>query len=331
MPPVLEIADLHVQFRTYEGTAHALNGVNLRIETSEIVGLVGETGSGKSVLATAAMNAVRFPGRITAGTVSLEGRNLLALDEAALRGIRGVHVSLIATNPRSKLNPLLRVGRQIADVIQAHEEVEAPAALDRATRLIRTVGINDPERRARAYPHELSGGMAQRVLIAMALAGSPRLLITDEATSGLDVTVQRQVLDLIRDKVTERRSSALMITHDLGIVAQYCDRVAIIYAGQIVEEATVGELFRNPRHPYTISLLASAQSASRQRARLSLVGARPDLLNLPRGCLLHPRCPFADERSRTLLPEMRELAPGHAVRCHRAHEPLRELVDAEPA
>jgi oligopeptide/dipeptide ABC transporter ATP-binding protein len=203
--------------------------------------------------------------------------------------------------------------------------------LARAIALLQTVGINDPERRARAYPHELSGGMAQRVLIAMALAGSPRLLITDEATSGLDVTVQRQVLDLIRDKVLERRSSALIITHDLGIVAQYCNRVAIIYAGQVVEEADVAELFRNPRHPYTISLLASAKAASRQQARLSLVGARPDLRDLPQGCLLHPRCPFADERSRSQAQTMRDIAPGHRVRCHRAEEPLQAMVDSDAA
>jgi oligopeptide/dipeptide ABC transporter ATP-binding protein len=256
---------------------------------------------------------------------------MLALSESALRDLRGERVSLIGTNPRSKLNPLLRVGSQIADVIRAHEAVSRESALAKATSLMQTVGINDPDRRARAYPHELSGGMAQRILIAMALAGSPRLLIADEATNGLDVTVQRQVLDVMRDKVIERRSSALIITHDLGIVAQYCQRVAIVYAGQIVEEAPVHELFHNPRHPYTISLLASSRAAARQRARLSLVGARPDLRNLPDGCLLHPRCPFADERSRTLVPAMRELVSGHRVRCHRAEEALAEMVGADPA
>jgi oligopeptide/dipeptide ABC transporter ATP-binding protein len=263
--------------------------------------------------------------------VVLDGRDVLALDEAALRDIRGVTISLIGTNPRSKLNPLLRVGPQIGDVIRAHRPMSRPAAMTLAVTLLRSVGINDPDRRARAYPHELSGGMAQRVLIAMALAGSPRLLIADEATSGLDVTVQRQVLDLIRDKVGEFRSSALVITHDLGIVAQYCHRVAIIYAGQVVEEATVEELFRNPRHPYTISLLASAKAASRQQTRLALVGARPDLRRLPAGCLLHTRCPFATDRSRTERPAMRELAPGHHVRCHRAEEPLQEMVGAGAA
>jgi ABC-type dipeptide/oligopeptide/nickel transport system ATPase component len=171
-------------------------------------------------LATAIMNAVRFPGRIVGGSVRLEGRNLLTMSEPELQGIRGVEISLVATNPRSKLNPLLRVGAQIADIIRAHEPVPKEAALSQAVALLRTVGINDPERRARAYPHELSGGMAQRVLIAMALAGSPRLLLADEATNGLDVTVQRQVLDLIQDKVREKQSSALIITHDLGIVAQ---------------------------------------------------------------------------------------------------------------
>jgi oligopeptide/dipeptide ABC transporter ATP-binding protein len=331
MSPVLAIADLHAHFFTYEGVVRALNGIDLIIEETEIVGLVGETGSGKSVLATAIMNAVRFPGRVVKGSVQLDGRDLLKMDESHLRNVRGVEISLIATNPRSKLNPLLRVGAQIADIIRAHEDVPKEAAQKRAVDLLRTVGINDPERRARAYPHELSGGMAQRVLIAMALAGSPRLLIADEATNGLDVTVQRQVLDLIRDKVRERRTSALIITHDLGIVAQYCQRVAIIYAGQVVEEAPVRELFHNPRHPYTISLLASARAAARQRTRLALVGSRPDLKNLPKGCLLHPRCPFADDRSRAEMPSMRELAPGHLVRCHRAEEPLQELVSVEPA
>jgi oligopeptide/dipeptide ABC transporter ATP-binding protein len=197
--------------------------------------------------------------------------------------------------------------------------------------MMAAVGVNDPERRSRAYPHELSGGMAQRILIAMALSGSPRLLIADEATNGLDVTVQRQVLDLVRDKVRERQSSALIITHDLGIVAQYCQRVAIIYAGQIVEEAPVGELFSNPRHPYTISLLASARSASRQKVRFPLIGARPDLSRLPAGCFLHPRCPFATERTRDRPQAMRELYPGHRVRCDRAEEPLREVVSADTA
>lgn len=331
MSTVLEIADLRAHFDTYEGVVHALNGIDLVIDETEIVGLVGETGSGKSVLATAIMNAVRFPGRIVRGSVRLDGHDLVTMDEPALRRIRGVEISLVATNPRSKLNPLLRIGAQIVDIIRAHEPVVKETAQARAVDLLRTVGINDPERRARAYPHELSGGMAQRVLIAMALAGSPRLLIADEATNGLDVTVQRQVLDLIQDKVREKQSSALIITHDLGIVAQYCQRVAIIYAGQIVEEASVAELFRNPRHPYTISLLASSQAVSRQRHRLALVGSRPDLRNLPCGCLLEPRCPFADDRARTEMPALRELEPGHLVRCHRADEPLRELVSAETA
>lgn len=331
MPPVLDITDLKVHFMTYEGVAKALNGVDLVINRAEIVGLVGETGSGKSVLASAILNAVRFPGRVVGGEVRIEGRDLLGLRDDELRAIRGAQVSLIGTNPRSKLNPLLRVGPQIADIIQAHEAVGRQAALTRAIELLATVGINDPQRRARAYPHELSGGMAQRVLIAMALAGSPRLLIADEATNGLDVTVQRQVLDLIRDKVRERQSSALIITHDLGIVAQYCQRAAIIYAGQIVEEAPVRELFRNPRHPYTISLLASARAASGQSARLALVGARPDLRNLPSGCLLNPRCPFAIDCCRAVAPAMRELIPGHLARCHRAEESLREIVDAPPA
>jgi len=331
MRPVLEIKDLRVHFFTYGGEVRALNGIDLAIRKKEIVGLVGETGSGKSVLATAIMNAVHFPGRIVSGSVKMEGTDLVGLGEEKLRSIRGVDISVIGTNPRSKLNPLLRVGRQIADVIEAHQTMPRAKAFERAVGLMKAVGVNDSERRARAYPHELSGGMAQRILIAMALAGSPRLLIADEATSGLDVTVQRQVLDLIRDKVHEHESSALIITHDLGIVAQYCQRVAIIYAGQIVEEASVDELFRNPRHPYTISLLASARAASGRQARLSLIGARPDLRNLPKGCLLAARCPFATQKSREIAPAMREIAPGHMVRCDRADEPLQEMVSAGAA
>jgi len=331
MQPILDIQDLRAHFFTFAGEVRALNGIDLSIDRSEIVGLVGETGSGKSVLATAIMNAVQFPGRIVSGRVLLEGQDLLTLDEARLRRIRGVDISLIGTNPRSKLNPLRRVGWQIADVIRAHEALPPAQALDRAVALMQAVGVNDPQRRSRAFPHELSGGMAQRILIAMAMAGSPRLLIADEATNGLDVTVQRQVLDLIRDKVVERQSSALFITHDLGIVAQYCRRVAIIYAGQIVEEASVPELFSNPRHPYTISLLASTGAASRQRANIPLVGSRPDLRNLPGGCFLHPRCPFADERSRTSAPALRPFSAEHRVRCHRADEPLGEMVSVKSA
>jgi oligopeptide/dipeptide ABC transporter ATP-binding protein len=329
--PVLTVKDLRVHFFTYAGEIRALNGVDLAVNATEIVGLVGETGSGKSVLASAIMNAVRFPGRIVGGSIEMDGTDLLALGEGQLREVRGAEVSLIGTNPRSKLNPLLRVGEQIADVILAHQPMARPEALRKAVAMMAAVGVNDPERRSRAYPHELSGGMAQRILIAMALSGSPRLLIADEATNGLDVTVQRQVLDLIRDKVHERQSSALIITHDLGIVAQYCQRVAIIYAGQIVEEAPVEELFRNPRHPYTISLLASAKAVSRQKVRFPLVGARPDLANLPKGCLLAPRCPFATDASRAAPPPMRDLAPGHRVRCARAEEPLQEMALARSA
>lgn len=328
MPPILEVENLHAHFATYEGVVRALNGIDLTINESEIVGLVGETGSGKSVLTTAIMNAVRAPGRIVGGAVRLDGRELLVLDESGMQRIRGVDISLIATNPRSKLNPLLRIGPQIGDIIRAHEPVSKEQAAARAIDLLKSVGINDPERRARAYPHELSGGMAQRVLIAMALAGSPRLLIADEATNGLDVTVQRQVLDLMRDKVRELRTSALIVTHDLGIVAQYCQRVAIIYAGQIVEQASTEQLFRHPRHPYTISLLASARASSRQEIRLSLVGSRPDLRNLPQGCLLHPRCPFFDPGKCLEVPPLREMEPGHFVRCFRASEPLQEMVHA---
>ena len=217
------------------------------------------------MLATAIMNAVAFPGRIVSGSVRMDGTDLVSLTEPQLRQIRGVKISLIGTNPRSKLNPLLRVGWQIADVIQAHEQTSRPQALAQAVALMQAVGVNDPERRSRAYPHELSGGMAQRILIAMALAGSPRLLIADEATSGLDVTVQRQVLDLVREKAKERRSSALIITHDLGIVAQYCQRVAIIYAGQIVEQA-----------PVERAVQQSAPPLHDQPARLGQSGLAPD-------------------------------------------------------
>jgi peptide/nickel transport system ATP-binding protein len=328
MSPILEIENLHAQFVTYEGVVRALNGIDLTINESEIVGLVGETGSGKSVLTTAILNAVRAPGRIVDGAVRLDGRDLLVLTESEMQRIRGVQISLIATNPRSKLNPLLRIGPQIGDIIRAHEPLSKEIAGARAIELLKSVGINDPERRARAYPHELSGGMAQRVLIAMALAGSPRLLIADEATNGLDVTVQRQVLDLMRDKVRELRTSALIVTHDLGIVAQYCQRVAIVYAGQIVEQANTEQLFRHPRHPYTISLLASSRSSSRQEIRLSLVGSRPDLKNLPHGCLLHPRCPFFDPGRCLEVPRLQEIEPGHFVRCFRAGEPLQEMVHA---
>ena len=259
---LLSIRDLRIHFFTYDGTVEALNGVDLDIGRREIVGLVGEQGSGKSVLAKSIMNLVEPPGKIVAGEILFEDRDLLGLSDTEIREVRGKGISIIMNNPREHLHPLLNVGQQVANTFLAHDgEVSKPEAWDQAIDMLTAVGIADPERRARDFPHQLSGGMAQRILIAMALVCSPKLLIADDATDGLDVTIQRQVLDLVKELVTQTGSSALVITHDLGIVAQYCERVAVIYKGQIVEHSATADFFSAPEHPYSQGLLKSIRSA----------------------------------------------------------------------
>ena len=266
---VLEVTALEVVYRSADGDHPAVRGIDLRIREHEFVGLVGESGSGKSTAALATLGLVRRPGVITGGEVRFDGTSILGRSDAELRSIRGGQVGLIVQNARGALNPLLRVGVQVGNVHRAHHDVSAGEAFDRAVDALGEVGIPDPRRRADAYPHQLSGGMAQRVLIAMATINEPRLLIADEPTTGLDVTVQAQFLDTLQAKVRSTGAAVLFVTHDLGIVAQYCDRVAVMADGVIVEDADVRTLFSNPRHPYAQRLIAAAadvDTAAAQRA-----------------------------------------------------------------
>jgi ABC-type dipeptide/oligopeptide/nickel transport system ATPase component len=286
----LEIDDLHTHFFTAAGVVKALNGVSLQLERGTMFGLVGESGAGKTTLAHSIMRVVPPPGRVVKGETRLFGRDLQALPEKALRGIRGSEIAMIVPNPRAELNPLLTIGAQLANVARAHLGVGVKEARERAVTMLSEVKIPDPARRAGAYPHELSGGMAQRVVIAMALIGEPGVTISDDATSGLDVTVQAQVLDLTLSLLRDGHSASLMITRDIGIVANYCDRVAVLYRGSVLETADVRSFFAKPRHPYSVELLEAFSYERRPP------GPQPGL-------------PYdADEL------EMREIAPGHLVR-----------------
>jgi len=263
---ILGIRGLQITYPARTGSVRAVTDFTLTINEGEFVGLVGESGSGKSTAALAALKLVRRPGRIDGGEIVFEGRDIRAMSDAELRAIRGKDIGLVVQNPRGALNPLVRVGRQIADVVRAHRSVSQDEAMVEAVRALHAVGIPDPKQRARSYPHELSGGMAQRVLIALATVNQPRLLVADEPTTGLDVTVQAQILDVLLTRVRETGSSVLFITHDLGIVAHYCSRVAVMLEGRLIEEASTRDLFKNPRHAYTRRLIDSTASPRRARS-----------------------------------------------------------------
>ena len=312
--PLVAIEDLHVDYPTFGDSFHALRGIDLTIAPGETVGLVGESGAGKTTLARAIMRAVAVPGRVTRGRVRFAGQDLAELSEEALRALRGSRMAMVVPNPRSELNPLLTIGRQIGNVAMAHLGVSRAAADTLALDMLRAVGIPDPERRFAAYPHEMSGGMAQRVVIAIALVCQPRFIISDDATSGLDVTVQAQVLELLQGLVRERRSAMLFITRDVGIAAHYCDRVAVIYRGQLMEIAERERFFFDPSHPYSVMLMAAFSYNPKLRrqwaSRPAAIAAGAD------GCAYAGRCALARERCAAEVPAMRELAPGHWVRCH---------------
>lgn len=312
---ILQANNLHVHFFTYEGVVRALNGFDLQLKRGEMRALVGESGSGKSVAAWSLLGMPKRPGRIVEGDVLWHSDSLLRMSPERLRRMRGKEVSLILSNPRSHLHPLLKVGRQVQRVFLAHHNAHKNEAQEAVFAMLRAVGLADPERIYESYPHELSGGMAQRIVIAMALMGSPELVIADDATNGLDVTVQRQVLDLMADLIRQHGASTLMITHDLGIVAQYCQSVTIMYAGQVVEVAPMERLFENPLHPYTQALIGSIRSAATKESGKPLPGVAPNPLSLPSGCLLEPRCPLRRPECRHLNPLLAEAEPGHLVRC----------------
>ncbi|WP_428490911.1 ABC transporter ATP-binding protein [Rhodopila sp.] len=315
--PTFDIIGLTVEFPTITGTPTiAIRNLDLRIERGEIFGLVGESGAGKTTLARTLLRLPPEPGRIAAGALVFEGNNLMPLPEAELQRMRGRDISMIVPNPRSELNPLLTVGEQIANVARVHLKVPKREAQRLALDILRAVQIPDPERRMQAFPHEMSGGMAQRIVIAIALICSPKFIVSDDATSGLDVTVQAQILRLLRQLAQDRASSMLFITRDIGITAHFCDRVAVIYNGEIMEIAAREDFFFRPSHPYTIMLMA----AFSYNQRLRQLWARPEphagATIGATACPYFARCPLAQPRCRTDRPALRELAPGHSVRCH---------------
>ncbi len=313
---ILEVKDIHVSFRTREGVARVLNGVSLELFRGSTLGLVGESGCGKSVLCSAMLNLIRRPGHIDRGDVLYEGESLFTKPEAELRALRGEEIAMIPPNPHTAMNPLLTVGGQMANMYQSHLEVAQAEARHRAVEAIAAVGINDPERRYHAYPHELSGGMAKRIVVAMALLCSPRVLIADEPTSGLDVTIAAQVLDMMAGLIEKGDSSNLIATRDLAIVAQYCQTVAVMCAGQIVEQSPVQDFFKNARHPYSRLLLAAAAFDTAKGEAFSVSRKPPDKYNLPPGCPFSERCRFAQDRCATEQPPLVPVAAHHYLRCY---------------
>jgi oligopeptide/dipeptide ABC transporter ATP-binding protein len=329
--PLLEVKGLRTSFHTRDGVVRAVDGIDFHVDRGEIMGLVGESGCGKSVTSLSIMGLVGRPGRVEAGEVLFEGRDLLKLKPDEMRRLRGDQLSMIFQQPQSSLNPVWDVGRQIGEVLEVHRGMKRGPARARALEMLRMVGIPDPERRLKNYPHEMSGGMAQRVMIAMALACEPELLIADEPTTALDVTIQAQILDLIRNLREQTGTAVILITHDLGVVAEMCDRVAVMYAGEIVEEADVTTLFDLPRHPYTRGLIGSIPVVGDVHDTLSVIpGNVPNLIDLPRGCRFAPRCAsrVAEDNAMALdvHPGLHPLAPGHDVRCWLYHDANGRLI-----
>ena len=310
---MLRVENLATRFHTYDGVVRALEGVSFEVREGEIFGLVGETGCGKSVTTYSTLRLLPSTGRVHSGRITLSGESLLDASESRMREVRGGEIAMIFQDPLSALNPVMRVGDQIAESVWLHDDLpDADAVAARVEEVLGEVRMPDPSGAARAFPHELSGGMQQRVMIAMALAGRPKMLIADEPTTALDVTIQSQVLQLLRQLKQEAGLTVLLITHDLGVVAELCDRVAVMYAGTIVETAPVEELFSDPKHPYTQGLLAALPGASETLAPVP--GRVPDLLAPPSGCRFHPRCPLAVDRCRAEAPELR--GDTRQVACH---------------
>ena len=318
--PLLEVRNLKTYFYTEDGVVHAVDGVDFYVNSGEVLGIVGESGCGKSVTSLSIMRLISQPGKIEAGEILFEGKDLVKATEEEMMKIRGNRVSMIFQQPQSALNPVFRAGDQISEVLNIHQDFGKEAGRKRAVELLKLVGIPEPESRAQSFPHELSGGMAQRVMIAMALACVPDLLIADEPTTALDVTIQAQILDLMRDMRTQLGSAMILITHDLGVIAEMADRVAVMYAGEIVEQSPVASLFDEPLHPYTKGLIGSIPILGEVRERLDVIpGSVPNLVNLPTGCRFAPRCMARVEHNLSICadkrPELVEVYEGHKVRC----------------
>ena len=318
--PLLKVNDLKTYFFTEDGVVKAVDGVDFSVYRGEVLGLVGESGCGKSVTSLSIMKLIGEPGEIISGEVSFDGKDLIELPESEMVHVRGNRISMIFQQPLSSLNPVFSIGDQVAEVLQVHEYLEKGAAWDRTVELLSTVGIPDAENKANSYPHELSGGQAQRVMIAMALANIPELLIADEPTTALDVTIQAQILDLLREMRERMDTSVILITHDLGVVAEMADRIAVMYAGRIVEEAETLTLFNDPKHPYTQGLIASIPVLGQVRDRLEVIpGSVPNLIDLPPGCRFAARCKARVEHELTICtdlePDLIEVASEHQARC----------------
>lgn len=315
MKKLLEIKNLEIQYVKDREIVHAVNGINIELEEGETLGLVGETGAGKTTTALGIMKLITGPtGEIKNGEIKFNGRDLLKMPEEEVRKIRGNDISMIFQDPMTSLNPVMTVGEQIAEVIKIHEDVDNQVAMDKAAEMLELVGI--PAGRKNDYPHQFSGGMKQRVVIAIALACNPKLLIADEPTTALDVTIQAQVLDLMSDLKNKLKTAMILITHDLGVVAQVCDKVAIMYAGKIVEYGTLEDVFENPKHPYTLGLFGSIPSLDTEKTRLVPIrGLMPDPTNLPPGCTFNPRCPHNEDLCSEKEPKATKVSEGHNVKC----------------
>ena len=323
MATLLEVKDLRTYFYTFEGVVKAVDGVSYEVEEGETLGLVGESGCGKSVSALSLMRLIPDPpGKIVEGEVLFEGQDVMRLDMDDMRHIRGAKMSMVFQEPMTSLNPVLTVERQLGETLQLHRGMSKEEARHESASLLARVGIPDPERRARQYPHQFSGGMRQRVMIAMALSCNPRLIIADEPTTALDVTIQAQILELMKSLTTEFGVALIVITHNLGVVARYADRMNIMYAGKIIERGTARELYSNPRHPYTVGLLKSVPRLDLpRRAKLEPIeGQPPDLVNLPPGCAFRARCRYAVDKCATDEPQLEVVNEGHWASCWRSDE-----------
>lgn len=317
---LLEIRGLKTHFDTRDGVVRAVDAVDLHVDRGEVLGIVGESGCGKSVMSLSVMGLIAHPGSIVAGDILFDGKNVTEMKKSEVRALRGEHISMIFQQPAGALNPVYRAGAQIKEVFELHREWSDEVETEKVTEMLARVGIPDPETRAKAYPHELSGGMAQRVMIAMALACEPELLIADEPTTALDVTIQAQILDLIRDLQTSSNTAVLLITHDLGVVAEMAHRVAVMYAGEVVEESDVRTIFHSPMHPYTQGLVGSIPILGVLKDVLDTIpGVVPSLIDLPPGCRFASRCVDRVQNGLEVCtshkPELLEVEPGHKVRC----------------
>ena len=330
--PLLRLDNLRTYFYTEAGIARAVDGVSFDIAAGETVGLVGESGCGKSVTALSLLRLVRPPGRIEPGSaIRFDDKDLVTLDEKSMRAIRGARVSMVFQEPMTALNPVFTIGDQIAEVVRIHHAGTKREAWDRAVKMLETVGIPDAAQRANEYPHQLSGGMRQRVVIAMALVMNPALVIADEPTTALDVTIQAQILELLADLQRRFGTSILLITHDLGVVAETASRVIVMYAGEVVEESPVGELFARAHHPYTEGLLAAMPRVGQERDRLTTIpGTVPPPTAWPSGCRFHDRCAYAWDRCVAEHPSLYQIGERHTSRCHLAAEPARRAQRHEP-